>query len=323
MRTRFLTWAGAVFSGTLLILLFMRVDSAALIAGFQKVRPLWVLAAILCIVLAMAVRAHRWQVIAANFGKQRYWAFWDSVNIMYFGNAVYPGRVGELMRIWSIYRWANLPAGPAASTAVADRLADVFMIGLVAVWAIAHLSVGNVNSSSFWVVAVFILAPLSSFGVVRYSARVGLWVDKIATVLPERWARRLPRWYGQAQESAQVIFRPMVLLKIVLLSVFAIGLDYLTFYFGVLAMGWRLPFEAAVVTGIFVAVGMLVPSAPSSLGIYQVACVFALHQFGIPEAEAVAYSFVVQFSSLAVVLTQTAVTGLRRGTDFLAAKEQA
>ena len=322
MRPRVLAWVGLALSAALLTLLLWRVDAAAFVEGLRRVRLFWVLAVLVAVATAMAVRALRWQVLAAASGRKTYAAYWDSVNVMYFGNALYPGRVGEIMRIWSIHRWVGLPAGPAASTAVADRLADVFMIGLAAVWAIAHLGADKINVASYLVVAAFIMLPLMSLVALRQAQRIGVWVSRLAVHLPGSLPERMPRWYTQAHQSAQILRNPTLLLRVWLLSAIAVGLDYLAFYSGVLAMGWQLPFEAAVLVGVLVATGMLVPSAPSALGIYQLACVFALRQYGVTEAEAVVYSFVVQLGSLVVVLLQTVATGLRRGAGFLQARQE-
>ena len=54
--------------------------------------------------------------------------------------------------------------------------------------------------------------------------------------------------------------------------------------------------------GVFLNAGMLLPAAPGYIGIYQIACIFALGLYGVGEAEAVAFSVVMQLVVLSVLL---------------------
>jgi hypothetical protein len=68
--------------------------------------------------------------------------------------------------------------------------------------------------------------------------------------------------------------------------------------------------------GVFLAIGSLLPAAPGYVGIYQVACVLALRWYGINESAALAYSVVMQGTTLAVILALGAVAVLRYGAGW-------
>jgi uncharacterized membrane protein YbhN (UPF0104 family) len=88
----------------------------------------------------------------------------------------------------------------------------------------------------------------------------------------------------------------------------ATSVDYLAIWFGIRAMGWSLPPAAAVVVGILIAMGTMIPAAPGYLGIYQVACVLGLKLYGVSEAAALAFSIVLQVTVLSVIAVQGLAT---------------
>jgi hypothetical protein len=83
--------------------------------------------------------------------------------------------------------------------------------------------------------------------------------------------------------------------------------DYVSIWFAMHAMGWSLPVISAVLFGVLLAMGTLIPAAPGYIGIYQVASVLALTRYGTNEAAALAFSVVVQGLALASIAMQAVV----------------
>jgi uncharacterized membrane protein YbhN (UPF0104 family) len=78
--------------------------------------------------------------------------------------------------------------------------------------------------------------------------------------------------------------------------------DYLSVFFLLTAFGWWLPPLAPVVVWAIVSLGAALPSAPAGIGVHQLACVLALGIFGIPAADAVAFSLTFQATAFAGIV---------------------
>jgi glycosyltransferase 2 family protein len=319
---RLLAIVGFLLSFALIVWLGFTMEWARVALSLKSIRFAPFAGICLCVALAIWLRSWRLKIISSGApGKrQPLVAFWDATTVMYFGNAIYPGRIGEVMRAWALHQWASLPPGHAASAVVADRLSDTFVVGLFALLAIALFGLGQHRLHVAWPVLLLVFIPIACMvALVRYGEGIGHLLARYSHKFPLGLADRIPRWYNQALVSSVSLRSPVTLFSVLLVSTSAVLLDYAAFWFGTKAMGWDLPFQAAVIAGVFVAIGTLIPSAPSSLGVYQLACVLALQRFGIAESEAVAFSLAVQLASLATISLGGALTIFRRGAGALKA----
>jgi uncharacterized protein (TIRG00374 family) len=285
----------------ILVVFIVRLDWQEFIATFRRIQTSWIFMACTAIFASVALRAIRWRVIAAS-PSSRLALFWYATVLGYVGNMIYPARAGEAFRIVALCQSARIPPGHVMASAFSDRLADVFVLGAVALFVLGFQRLGphgaEVLAASFFLAAVPILLVVAF---VRWGRRFGPSVRKIAARLPQALSQRVPHWYAQAVEQTGVIQKPGVLTAALGLTVLAASIDYVAIWFGMRAMGWSLPPAAAVVVGILIAMGTMIPAAPGYIGIYQVACVLGLKLYGVSEAAALAFSIVLQVTVLGVI----------------------
>ncbi len=260
------------------------------------------LAAVAGVLLAIAIRGWRWTVIATH-GRADYPDFLRATCIGYFGNVVFPLRAGELLRIVAINRLAAVPFGQAVTSAVADRVLDVLMLGafLAAVIAAHGPGLAGLAASPGGIaILAAVAAGLAAFVVWGENLRgsVRRWSPRFSGRLRDL----LPAWYAEAVSVARQFRDPGRFSKLVALTLLAVLVDYATIWLVMLAFDWTLPLMAVVTVGVFLNAGMLLPAAPGYVGIYQIACIFALGLYGVGESEAVAFSVVLQLLVLSVLL---------------------
>jgi uncharacterized protein (TIRG00374 family) len=295
---------GIAVSSVLLAVLVARLDWVEFAKSLRQVSGQWLLAAAIAMGLSISVRAVRWLVIA-GVPARRFADVWYADVVGYVGNAIYPGRAGELLRIAALHRISEVRPGEAVMSAFADRLADVIVLGVAAL-AIASL-VAGLPPALFGVALGVALVPLAVFlAFLVLGGRLLPLVSSLARLLPGKYAERVPRWYVQSLDYVRELRRPGILAAALALTAVAMMCDYAIMWFAFLAMGWSLPLAAAVAASILVTLGTLLPAAPGYIGIYQVACVLALQPFGVAESAALAYSVIVQ----ATVLSVLALLGL-------------
>lgn len=297
---------GIVVSTVLLAVLVARLDWVEFAASLRQVSVQWLFAAATAVALSISVRALRWRVIA-GLPPRRFADVWYADVAGYVGNAIYPGRAGELLRIAALHQISEVRPGEAVMSAFADRLGDVVVLGVAAL-AIASV-VAGLPAALQGVALGVALIPLAVFvAFLVLGSKLSPLVSSLARVLPGRYAERVPRWYEQSLDYVRELRRPRILVTALLLTTVAMMCDYAIMWFAFLAMGWSLPLAAAVAVSILVTLGTLLPAAPGYIGIYQVACVLALKPFGVAESPALAYSVIVQVTVLSVLALLGLVT---------------
>jgi glycosyltransferase 2 family protein len=292
---------GILFSLVLLIILFTKIEWATFWAAMQRVVWPWLALAGTITAGGTLLRALRWNLIA-GVSINRYRFFWHAASLGYLGNAIYPARAGEILRMLSIAHSTDLPMSRAVTSAVIDRMADLVMLGTITLLVAAHHGANVLGREGLFGVTALIGIALA--GAVLLALKGGGYqslVNAFAQRLPTAIGSRLPGWYSQAYDGLLPLRSRWRMTAVLTLNVVVFLFDYLAMWTGFSAFGWSLPFWAAVTMSVFIAAGTSLPSAPGYVGVYQVASVLALGLYGLDGASAVAYAIVWQLLSLLVI----------------------
>ena len=218
------------------------------------------------------------------------------------------------MRIVALCQTTGIRPGHAVASAFADRLADVLVMGTLAVLMFSFEKIGLHRKDLLFPVLVLTGAPILLFvGFIRWGDSFAKPMQVLACKLPRAFGARVSNWYAEAVEQTRVFRKAYVLTVAIALTFLAMSLDYASIWLGMCAMGWLMPPTAAVVVGIFIALGTMIPAAPGYIGIYQVACVVALSFYGIGESAALAFSVILQAAILVTIGTQGLIVLMHYG----------
>ena len=300
LRTKALV-IGLAVSAVLVAIVVARIDWGEFVIALEGVHWGWVALGCAGVAFTITIRAMRWAAVSGASSPEA-GVYWSATVIGYLGNVLYPGRAGELLRIAALHRALPQPPGELLAKAFVDRLGDIVLLGVAALYVLGVLATQLAGDKSLaWLLGA-ILAPVGIFVVLLgLGARMKPVVRGLASVLPGHWKERIPRWYAQLLEAFGQLAQPRRLATLLLFTAGAFCVDYATFWLFLKAFGWQLPFHAAVTIGVLLAIGSMLPSAPGYVGIYQVACVLALRPYGVGESPALAYSVVAQGATLLMI----------------------
>ncbi|MGQ0844658.1 MAG: lysylphosphatidylglycerol synthase domain-containing protein [Sporichthyaceae bacterium] len=218
--------------------------------------PFGVALALLAYAVAFGLRAWAWTRVlpGLSFGQA-----WAALHVSLLGNHVLPFRLGEALRVTSVLRRTDLPAGSVAATTVSLRLADVGSVALLALIAVPGLAIDLVGG---WAWVLVLLAGGLALG--------GL-------VALRRWAARRPGAGVRVPlgVGATTVFGAWVREAALVWQVAnAAGVD-LAYH------------EAIAVTAVAVAAQTLAVT-PGGFGSYEAAATAALAVLGVPAATGLA-----------------------------------
>jgi hypothetical protein len=302
---------GLAISAAAVLLLIFAVDWRKTAEAWSGAE-LWVLApAVLCILLAMLTRAAAWRTLmgdAVPFGR----CFWV-LTISYLLNGILPFRLGDLARAYLVGREKDgspprVSAGSALSAVALERMFDlaftcVLVLSLLPMIAGMEFG-GRVILTAFGLALAFFIGLF-----VLGSAR--LWILGFTARLTQRFPVLRPvgnllDHFLTGLAEVRNLRRSVPAFLWIVVTMLLWAAEYwvvLRGFFPDASAGWGL---LSLVGGL---IGVAVPSAPSSLGVFEGSVTVVLTMGGMAQATAVAYAIAIHLLNI-LALSALGVLGL-------------
>lgn len=280
-----------------------RLDFSQILFQMSQASGWWLIITFLITPLHVLVRSHRWILLLKSIKTVKLSDSYSLQMIGYFTSTVLPLRIGEVIRGLLLGKKYQMPRSTALTTVLVERLVDV--ISLLAVFAIVGVMYKSdgvtVLREGALILAVFSFGVL---GLVLYLVLArnplsGL-VGKIISWMPKRIQKRTIQitenaitGFGMLKSADNYL---LITVETILLWVLYTAQEFSV----IIAFGFHRDYEmiaaapltAALVILVINAVALSIPSAPSGIGTFHAASIFALGLFGIAEEPAIGFALV-------------------------------
>jgi uncharacterized protein (TIRG00374 family) len=313
-----LTWLPGVLLSIVATIILLRVVSWGEVLGaWQNARP-WVIApALAFLVLAQLSRAIGWRYLVErriNLARS-----FSVLNVSYLLNSLLPLRLGDLGRAVLVAvpqgERSFLPASSALSAVVVERVIDLLVTGLLGLaftaffvgtsWASRALDV-TLGLAVLGALALLALG-VARAGIVRgFQARMG----RVGWLNP--WVARLDEFLGGIQ-----VFGHWGVALPALAGILGAWLGWMMEYWVMLqgfVPGTGPILALAALTG--GALGVMLPSSPNALGVYEAAVVGVLSVAGMSSGRAFAFALSLHVLNTIAVLALGALGLLKEGQSL-------
>lgn len=302
-------WLGYAIAAACLVWVFHGIDFGELGQRFLALDWRYAALAVAADLAIYVCGGWRWSVLLEPIAKVSFWRSVQSIYIGLFANEILPLRTGELIRCYLLSYWSLVPLSNTLSSAAIERLLDglwiviAFLVTSLMVTLPGYMVDG---ARALGVVLLLIFALLGAVVVGKHRAR--------SLVSGSRWVATLHRIIDglHAMGNRRTMFASfgisMLYLLLNIISVWAlIQAD----------SRLNLGFWAASTVLIIRRLGTVVPNAPGDVGTAQFFYAQALMLFGVAEADAKGFSFIL-FGVLTLPLLlggflAVALTGLKFG----------
>lgn len=287
------TLLGLVISLVFLYLAIRNVEWGTVLSGLKGIDPLYLVLTIVCLFGSIFCRALLWKSLL-KFQKRVSWLHaFEAIIIGYMGNNILPFRMGELVRAYAMGKKERLSKSLILASIVLERLLDVlsllifFMALFLSVRLADWLAFSGVVIFAFLVLMV-VLVYLAASDAWRFSSLLARLLRYFPTTISHQ-AERITQSFIQGlglikngQQMIQVIF-----LSLLVWSVWTGGL-----YFGLKAFHLELSLTAPLLLVVVINMGVMIPSSPGFIGVFQYLCVVSLSFFAVPKETALGFSVV-------------------------------
>ncbi len=315
---------GIALGASLLAYFTISLDWNIFTKIFNKIDYTIILSVVFLLVLATVVKAIRFELLLrpslpkkdTSSYSTRLFHCWHAICVGYFGNFIFPARAGEAMRVFQIHKTLHTRLADTVSTAVVDRLFDVWSLFLL----------GGILISTAFTHIPFLqnaIIPMTFVGVTSLGAlfMALLWPSHTYSILriflhpfPYTLQKKIGKFLKQTLISIHKIGLPGLLCSALFFSVCSFAVDIILCYQVFSAFGWELSFKIALIMELSLRLASSLPSAPGHLGLYQAAAVFVLVPLGYNPEDGIAFALSLQALSL-IVFT------ILGGSGFLALRK--
>jgi phosphatidylinositol alpha-mannosyltransferase len=283
--------------------------------------PWWVVVALGLMCLSMAVRAVAWHAILRAAMPQARLRPADALQGTFIGvlmSATLPARLGEPSRALIVARRTGRPREhlpTVIGTIVSQTLLNVAALLVLGVVMFSTVSLFSERHKALW---LFALAPLLILAAVLVAPALLRADGPSRSSRAHAWLRRARAAAAQVRQGVRVFRNPRLGLAATVLQLSAWGIQWLSCYALLAALGLDdlAGMGAAAAVLFAVNVTAVLPATPSNLGVFQAACVAVLASYHVGYADALAYGIILQAVEIATAVVMGAPALVREGLSW-------
>ncbi len=270
---------------------------------------LWLAPSLAVFAVGVWLRGLRWWALFAADGRPPLGEVTRALLVGYFFNNILPARAGEAARVISLHARTRTPRAETIGTVVAERLFDVLALLIILFAAYPWLpAISWLRAAAiFGAVVVVVLAGIV-LALVRYDERAIHWLlSPLRRIRREGFAERVELAAINATRGLVAIRDPRIAARSLALTI--LSWVVLSFSYWILMQGFSLhvAFVAGLLVTITINMGLVLPSSPAAIGVFEAATVIALTAFDVPNSEALSYALVLHLLNLVPFLVAGAV----------------
>jgi len=290
--------AGLAVSALLAYLAVRGVRFHEVWSGLRRSNYWWLVPAFGALAVANVLRAYRWQFLFAHETRPPLRPVFAAMLVGQFFNNVLPARAGEAARIVYLKQQAGTSRAEAVGTIVLERAYDILsvllMLFVLLPW-LPHVT---------WLRAAAILAiglsvaMLVLFVVLERFRRRLAGLARVLSRLPFVPLERAETAVGNLVHGLAAVRRPrLAAAALVWTTASWVVLGFSDWF---LLRGFRFGLSpvAGMLVTIAIALGMILPSSPAAVGVFEAVVLVALNAYHVPKAQGLSYAIVLHALNL-------------------------
>jgi glycosyltransferase 2 family protein len=321
-KTQLIGLFGILVSVASIVYLMQKVDFSAAFAAMGKINWAYPLLMVAIYLTSFLVRTWRWQLMLSNFPDISFAKFFNSLIIGFAGNNLVPARGGEVIRMLYFSRETKVNKFTSMSSVLTEKILDglaLVMLLVLSIWLAGDQLAANdwLENTTYLVTAIFL------------GGIAGLIVLRMVGMPLINWARAKEGVFAKMADIAEKILHATEFLKadfksvlVILFSLLVWTIEGVVFALGIMAFDLPVdPWIAGFLTLTVVNFGLLVPSSPGYVGVFQMLSAMALGLFGIADEPAIAVSLVVHACQFVPITTWGVIIILRQSVSLFGKSE--
>jgi glycosyltransferase 2 family protein len=248
----------------------------------------WFFPFLLSMCFAFLFRALCWSKLLEAIQETSLYNLVKAIIIGFFGNMVFPVRLGELIRTFIISKQEKIKFIGVLATVVTTRVMDlinVVIFSLVTIFLTGDKLfptslLANIKSNGAILATISLVMLLIFYLCLINKNKLNAFLKKIDSIIPINLTDSLKPHLDSFMNGLNNLKNPIKVVISLSFSMLMWWCTLLTFYFALLMFSFEATFEKSAVLTVALAFGKLIPSSPGFIGPLQASIVFALSLYG-------------------------------------------
>jgi len=282
-KQKIITLAGFFISIILLYFSLRDIKFDEIVKTLQRADYRLLFVPLVFIAISITGCSFRWSRICG--GNVRFSQTFTALMIGLFVNNVLPARIGELARGYVLSKKTGLSFTYSLSTVLADRFFD--LTGLLAITFLffPKHSLPPATSKAIYVLVALLIACILIMIVLSHRRFASIIARRLQGVKRPFFSEIAQRVL-EIQENLRRVNSPLNLTGFIILSIINWLSMSAALYFIALSLGITLDFKYVPFVCALLNMGLVIPSSPGYIGVYQFLLVYLLSIFEVPKPEA-------------------------------------
>lgn len=292
-------------------------------------------------VLFYVIRAIRWQGLLLHIKVTPIKKLFSITCIGFMANSVLPARVGEVLRPFLLYKKENIKFSACVATVIVERIFD--MLGLIIFAAViiillphpspnhygAYIQASSdglstlkepiIHSLKKWTevsAVIGVLTITALFFVIINPDFFKEILSRLCFFLSEKLRSKVFGFYDSFVYGLKILENKALTVWILILSLIIWIIGGAEIYLLGFSFDIHLPFLAACLIAICLALAIALPQAPGYIGVFHIAVQKSLNIFGIQSAKAQSYAIILWAISILPSIVLGFLSLWREGISF-------
>ncbi|MCX8023053.1 MAG: flippase-like domain-containing protein [Syntrophorhabdaceae bacterium] len=287
IREKIITISGILLSIILLFFSIRGVKFEEIIVTIERAEGRLIFLPVASILASVLLSAFKWSRITGNNVRVR--ETFVALIIGLFVNNVLPARIGEVVRAYVLSVKCKLSLTYTFSTVLIDRFFDLTGLLFLTFLFLPKQNLPPQVSRAIYILVCLLIASLLFLLIMsreRFIKVITGKIEKIGWTVLLKISRRLT----EVQENLRRVRSPLTSLFFFLIAFLqwlfmSLSLFFVLYILDVKVNPMYVPFVCALLN-----MGLVVPSSPGYVGIYQFLLVYLLSLFGVPKHEGLTVS---------------------------------
>lgn len=292
---------GVVLTVLLLWWVLRDVSLTEVMTELRRANAWWMLLAVALATFSFVLRAMRWRVLLEpGHAGSSFDARFGATCAGFAANNIFPARLGEIVRAYTLARVARLPFGASVGSLVVERVLDGLVLASLLGGAILMpgFPLGETEAAGYVRRAALIgsIVFVLGFVVLWFMARgpdfvLRMWTASFGRLIPERFAERLTGLIETFVHGLGALASVGVLARAVGWSYVVWGCLAVSMWTGLLAFGITGPgFVGSAFLQAVIGFAVALPSTPGFFGLFEAGTRIGLEPWNVPDALVVSFA---------------------------------
>jgi len=285
-----------IFGVLLFIFILSRVGVSAIWGNLKTLNFPYFTIAVILLVPAVFLKAYKWRGVVGVLGFS--YPHFESFKVMlisYFIGSITPARLGDFSRAWYLKK-RNVPLSKAFSSVLIDRIFDLGILILMAVFSVVTLvhAFSLAYSSILMILFVAIFFAVSVFLVLRKNLMRRVLRPFFYMLIPEKYHKKLINVFDDFYESISLFSQDMrASLSLAFLTLLTWLVSFLSVYFAALALNIQISYFTLILILPFTTLVEMLPISFSGIGTRDAVLILIFSLLLIPASQAVSLAVII------------------------------